>query len=242
LESVAGPRVGGELAAGLADAGDAARRAALELLLRRDAWHALLLEALESGRLPRGEVRADDRRKLLAGADDAERARIERLLGASNPARGEVLARVAPAASMRGDAVRGRTIHQQKCAVCHRFGGEGGEVGPALDGMGKHPASELLAEIVDPNRSVEANYRLWLLETTDEVVVSGRLVEENERYIELLDAGGKRLRLERAEIAAMKRSDSSVMPEGLVDDLPLEDIAALLAFLATDGGAAGHPR
>jgi hypothetical protein len=32
------------------------------------------------------------------------------------------------------------------------------------------------------------------------------------------------------------------MPEGLVDDLPLEDIAALLAFLATDGGAAGHPR
>jgi putative heme-binding domain-containing protein len=108
--------------------------------------------------------------------------------------------------------------------------------------MGKHPASELLAEIVDPNRSVEANYRLWLLETTDEVVVSGRLVEENERYIELLDAGGKRLRLERAEIAAMKRSDSSVMPEGLVDDLPLEDIAALLAFLATDGGAAGHPR
>ncbi len=242
LESESLPSVGEELARGLARAGDLARRAAVELLLRRAAWHALLLDALESGRLARGELRADDRRRLLEDADTVERERIERLLGASSPARGEVLARLMPAASLRGDPSKGRVIHQQKCAACHRFGGEGGEVGPALDGMGKHPAAELLAEIVDPNRSVEANYRLWLVETIDEVVVSGRLREENERYVELLDANGKLVRLERGEIASMKGSDSSVMPEGLVDDLSPEEIAALLAFLATDGGAAGSPR
>lgn len=223
------------LAAALAGAPDRARRACVELLLRRDAWHARLLDAIEAGALPRADLRADDRRRLEAGADDARKERVARLLGASNAARGEVYRRLLPAASLAGDPARGRAVFEQKCAVCHRFGGAGGEVGPALDGMGKHPAAELLAEIVDPNRSVEANYRLWLVETVDEVLVSGRLVEETERAVELLDANGKRVRLERSEIASMRREETSVMPEGLVDDLPPEEIAALLRWLAGDG-------
>jgi hypothetical protein len=219
----------------LRDAPDRARRACVELLLRRDAWHARLLDAVETGDLPRADLRADDRRRLEAGADAERKARVARLLGASNAARDEVYRRLLPAASLAGDPLLGRVVYDQKCAVCHRFGGAGGVVGPALDGMGRHPAAELLAEIVDPNRSVEANYRLWLVETVDEVLVSGRLVEETERAVELLDANGRSLRLERSEIAAMRRADSSVMPEGLVDDLAPEEIAALLAWLAGDG-------
>jgi len=82
---------------------------------------------------------------------------------------------------------------------------------------------------------VEANYRLWLVETTDEVLVSGRMMEETERAIELLDANGVRQRIERSDIAAMRRADTSVMPEGLIDDLSPQEVANLLAFLATDG-------
>ena len=235
LEPNADAQVAELLCAQLASAPDRARRRCIELLLRRDAWHGNLLAAVESGALPRSELRADDRRRLLTNADAAQRARIERVLGASNAARAEVYARLLPAAALRGDAVLGRSLYDSKCAVCHRLGGQGGEVGPALDGMGKHPAAELLAEIVDPNRSVEANYRLWLVETLDEVLVSGRMMEETERSIELLDANGVRHRIERSDISGMRRADTSVMPEGLIDDLSLQEVANLLAFLATDG-------
>ena len=235
LEPNADAQVAELLCAQLASAPDRARRRCIELLLRRDAWHGNLLAVVESGALPRSELRADDRRRLLTNADAAQRARIERVLGASNAARAEVYARLLPAAALRGDAVLGRSLYDSKCAVCHRLGGQGGEVGPALDGMGKHPAAELLAEIVDPNRSVEANYRLWLVETLDEVLVSGRMMEETERSIELLDANGVRHRIERSDISGMRRADTSVMPEGLIDDLSLQEVANLLAFLATDG-------
>ena len=73
------------------------------------------------------------------------------------------------------------------------------------------------------------------METLDEVLVSGRMMEETERSIELLDANGARHRIERSDIAGMRRADTSVMPEGLIDDLSLQEVANLLAFLATDG-------
>jgi hypothetical protein len=60
-------------------------------------------------------------------------------------------------------------------------------------------------------------------------------MEETERSIELLDANGVRQRFERSDISGMRRADTSVMPEGLIDDMSLQEVANLLAFLATDG-------
>jgi mono/diheme cytochrome c family protein len=40
-----------------------------------------------------------------------------------------------------GDAYRGETVFQQKCAGCHGTGGEGGGVGPKLAGAPLTPAA-----------------------------------------------------------------------------------------------------
>jgi len=50
-----------------------------------------------------------------------------------HPARPDVPA-AAPAAVTTGDADRGETLFASQCAGCHGEGGEGGGIGPRLDG------------------------------------------------------------------------------------------------------------
>ena len=45
--------------------------------------------------------------------------------------------------------------------------GEGTKIGPDLTGMSVHPKHELLAHLIDPSRSVEANYRVYSVLTSE---------------------------------------------------------------------------
>ena len=92
---------------------------------------------------------------------------------------------------------------------------------------------EILAEIVDPNRSVEANYRMWDIETRSRDLFSGRLDAETQTTVELLDATGQRHVIQRKDIRSMNVSALSVMPVGLIDALKHEEVASLLQFLKT---------
>lgn len=91
-----------------------------------------------------------------------------------------------------GDVERGRSVFTKNCATCHVFKGEGNVVGPNLNGMSVHPKAELLTHILDPNRSVEANYRMYNVLTADGAVISGLLSSETLTSIEMVDAQGKR--------------------------------------------------
>jgi mono/diheme cytochrome c family protein len=65
--------------------------------------------------------------------------------------RAKVIARYAKVGEMKGDAAHGRTLIQQQCAICHRFKGEGQELGPDLGMVAAKPLDWLLAAIFDPN-------------------------------------------------------------------------------------------
>jgi len=90
---------------------------------------------------------------------------------------------------------------------------------------------EILAEIVNPNRSLEANYRLWMIDTADGQSLSGRLEGETATTVELLDLKGNRHVVPRGRIAGMRASQLSIMPEGLLANLSMEEVRALMAFL-----------
>ena len=76
----------------------------------------------------------------------------------------------APAPSLRkgmvlkgGDAARGgmvfRNHPQVQCLRCHKVAGDGGVVGPSMDGIGrKHGRDDLLAAIVTPNAAYAEGY------------------------------------------------------------------------------------
>ena len=155
-----------------------------------------------------------------------------------DPDRQKVIAQVAAALPADASSERGAKIFQAKCGQCHRINGQGGQIGPDLAGIGKRRREDLLIEVLDPNRSVEGNYRRWTVVTTDGQVHSGLLSAESRTTIELLDAEGKRHVFPRDEIEELYSSRLSLMPVGLEQDLKPQDFSDLLEFLRVAGSKA----
>ena len=93
-------------------------------------------------------------------------------------------------------------------------------------------------EILDPNRSVEANYRLWTVTTKDGQTFSGRLEAETQTTVEVLDTTAQKHIVQRKDIASLEASQLSIMPAGF-ESLPADDLKGLLEYLAQPHEAAG---
>jgi putative heme-binding domain-containing protein len=101
--------------------------------------------------------------------------------------------------------------------------------------MSVHPPQELLIHILDPNRSVEGNYRAYTVATDDGRVVNGLLAGESKTAVELVDAEGKRHVIQRDEIDEFVPSTNSLMPVGFEKQIQPQGLANLLAFLTAKG-------
>jgi hypothetical protein len=209
-----------------------ARRVAVSTLLRRAEWALAIVEQMEKGGLRRTDLPVEQWQQLSANPNIEVSSRARRIgLVNNNPDRQKVFASLKPALEKPGNRVRGRELFTATCAACHTFEGQGGQIGPDLTGIGARPPQDVLAEIVDPNRSVEANFRLWNAETKDGEAYAGRLDGETQTTVEILDLTGRKHVLQRKDIASLKSSNMSIMPEGLIDPLSLEDVASLLDYL-----------
>ena len=211
------------------------QKSAIGVLLRNEAWSKSLVDAMEKGTVSNKDLQPEQWQALSNLGDPALVARIKKLRDATGRVasgdRKAMLDRLLPLAQKPGDVERGKAAFQKNCAVCHTLEGQGGKVGPDLTGIGARPRQDLLLDVLDPNRSVEGTYRAWLVKTKKEVL-SGRLSNETQTSIELIDTTGKTYEISRDEILALKQSDLSVMPEGF-ESLPPEDLTSLLEYLAT---------
>jgi hypothetical protein len=210
------------------------RRTAVFTLMRRAEWAGALLDAIEKGSVSRGDVAADQWTQLKANAnrDVAERAtKLSAAIGAVSADREEIVKRLLPLAKEKGDLARGKAVYVANCAACHVFEGAGGKIGPELTGIGARDRGEILTDILDPNRSVEANFRLWTVTTKDGDAYSGRLETETQTTVEILDTAAQKHVIQRKDIASMEGSTQSIMPAGF-DALPADDLKSLLEYLA----------
>jgi len=148
----------------------------------------------------------------------------------SSADRQEIVKKLLPLAKEKGDPVRGKEVFTTNCAVCHAINGQGGRVGPDLSGIAARDRSEILIDILDPNRSVEANYRLWNVTTKNGDTYSGRLETETQTSVEILDTTGQKHAIQRKDIGTMEGTQLSIMPAGL-EALPPDDLKSLLEFL-----------
>jgi putative heme-binding domain-containing protein len=212
-----------------------AQRAATALLLRKPEWTSALLDGIDTGVINAKDLRAEHWQVLKASPEAAIASRaatLEQAKGREPSAdKKKLLDALAPLAQPGGDVAVGQAAFEKNCAVCHTLEGKGGKVGPDLTGIGARPKADLLAEVIDPNRSVEGTYRQWIVQTKDEVV-TGRLLSESRTSIELIDSAAKTHVIDRQDIKRIKASELSVMPEGF-EQLPKEDIAGILEYLST---------
>jgi putative membrane-bound dehydrogenase-like protein len=212
----------------------AARSAALALLLRRTAWTRALLDGLEKGLIDRSDLAIDQAQQLARHPDKAIAERAMKLLAGGgrlpSPDRQKVLDALLPLAKQHGDKTMGKAVFEKNCAKCHRFGGVGQSVGPDLTGIAVRSRADILIDVLDPNRSVEGNYRQYTIETKKGVVMTGLLTAETRTAVELLDSEAKKHTVLRDDIETISSSKQSLMPEGF-EKLPEGEIVALLEFL-----------
>ena len=217
------------------------RAAAVRTILAKRDWAALLVERLERNTVSLGDIPIADRVKLTEHPDRRVRDRAKRAIAAGgglpDPNRQKVIDEILPVVAAGGDALRGRLIFREQCGKCHVHSGEGGKVGPELTGMAIHPPAELLIHILDPNRSVEGNYRAYTVTTEQGRVVTGLLAAESRTAIEIVDAEGKRTAIQRSEIDELVPSPASLMPVGFEKQISPAGFADLIAFMTARGAS-----
>jgi putative heme-binding domain-containing protein len=132
-------------------------------------------------------------------------------------------------------AAKGEQLFTQNCRTCHQLEGQGGLVGPQLDGIGNRGLERLCEDVLDPNRSVDHAFRTTLLILTDGDVVSGLFRREEGETLVLAEATGKEVSVAKKKVQERKQSESSLMPDNFGDLLSQDDFNHLMAFLLSKG-------
>jgi putative membrane-bound dehydrogenase-like protein len=208
------------------------RDEAAGILLSRRFWDAALVEALEKGSIPPGQVSIPHRARLVSLADKGLAERAKRALAAvALGPRKEVLDKYQAALSFHGDATRGAVIYRRECATCHKLGGEGHEVGPNLATIVHRSPQEILIHVLDPSREVSPQFLDYAVRLTDGRVLTGMIASETDTGLTLRRAENREDTIVRSEIAEITSSGKSLMPEGLEQKISREEMADLIQFL-----------
>ncbi len=239
LELSRAESLGKELVSRLAAMTPSAKTASLTLLLKRPASTQALLAGAEQGTVSLSDLALDQKQSLATHPDSKIRDAAKKLLASGgslpSPDRQKVLEELSYVTKQSGDAALGKEVFKTHCSKCHIHSGEGVVVGPDLTGMAVHPKEELLIHILDPSRSVEGNFRVYTVLTSDGLVLSGMLASESKTSLELFDNEGKKRAVLREDIDELLASTKSVMPEGFEKSIKPEEMTNLLAFLTKRG-------
>jgi len=133
-----------------------------------------------------------------------------------------------------------QAFNDAQCIACHRFGNEGGAVGPELGAASsKYTRRDILETIIEPSKVISEQYQntALILKNGDEF--SGRVMEENSRRIILMIDPLKQTQeeIQKNQIKERQPSKVSPMPEGLVNILTKDEILDMLAYIESGGKA-----
>ena len=194
----------------------------------------VLVQAVEDGRAPVAvlaersvrerllavEPRLRDRLPSETATDLDSRRRLER-----------VAERLASFRKASPNATAGARVFEAQCRPCHSLGGQGGQVGPQLDGVGHRGPERLCEDVLDPNRNVDRIFRQSLVTLKEGDLFSGLFRRDEGQQRIFLDGAGHERRIDRADIRETRETQTSLMPDNFAEALPVDDFNHLLAFL-----------
>lgn len=121
------------------------------------------------------------------------------------------------------------------CFACHMVGGEGGVLGPDLTSVsGRFTLQDLLEAIIEPSKAISDQYGSVAVTLRSGETLSGRIVNLTKNRMHLsanLYDPSDITRIDESDIDMIKASTISLMPEGLLNGLDVEEIIDLLAWL-----------
>lgn len=132
----------------------------------------------------------------------------------------------------RGSATAGKTVFEKK--LCHRCHAASDSLGPDLKGAaGRFSRDDLFAAIVDPSRNVSPLYQTTRVEVDNGKVHFGIPVYTSPDGTLLQTGPGATVRIAGDEIIDIRKSATSLMPTGLLNDVSEKGLADLYAYLRT---------
>lgn len=145
-----------------------------------------------------------------------------------------IAARHAAFEKAQPDIAAGKAVFKTYCAACHQIGGEGGLIGPQLDGIGARGPARLCEDILDPNRNVDAHFHLHVLTLKDGSSMSGFLKAEAGQMLVLADATGREHRVSKMDATKTEISPVSLMPPVFGQLLDEKTFLNLLGYLVNE--------
>jgi putative heme-binding domain-containing protein len=118
------------------------------------------------------------------------------------------------------------------CSACHQVGYVGGNLGPVLSKIGQSRSRrDLLEAILFPSARLEQAYRSTKVLLSDGEIVQGLLVSESPKELVLQVTADQRRSIQTADIDRREASNVSIMPAGLENQMTIEELSDLIAFL-----------
>jgi putative membrane-bound dehydrogenase-like protein len=137
--------------------------------------------------------------------------------------------------SYSGKAANGRKVFQTDagCAACHSLGGKK-TIGPDLSTIGaKYGKQALLDQITNPSDAIAPEYIATIFMMKRGAPVLGFVTQETPDRIVVQTGADQSERLRPSDIESRRQSRTSLMAEGLLNHLSLQQVADLLEFLST---------
>jgi putative membrane-bound dehydrogenase-like protein len=228
------PETPGELLKQWPALSPAVRELAVKFLIKRPETARALLDAVKAGKIAKSDLPAPEQSALQQHRDKTVAIKARELFPVQIvEARAEALKRYQSAAGWRGDRVKGHTVFTQRCAICHRFRGEGNAFGPDLESVASGGKEKILAHILEPDREVAPQFAAYVAELNDGTSIAGIVASETAETVVVKEPLGKEQVLPRARVVRLQTTGRSPMPEGLESGLSVEEMAGLLEFITT---------
>ena len=139
---------------------------------------------------------------------------------------------------------RGKDIfYQAQCSACHRYGDQGGAIGPDLTAVAtRFKRQDILEAMTEPSKVLSEQYRNIAVATTAGKVIIGRVEEETLEQIVIRPnpLEPQTVTVKTSEIESRQFSNVSPMPASLLNTFTQEEVLDLLAYLEAVGNSK-HP-
>lgn len=208
------------------------RTGAADLVFSRGPWVLEFLGAVAEGKVAATDVEPARLKTLEKSTDPAvQKAASELLAKLKVGRRSDVLAQYRSALELKGDAKAGKVVFTKVCVNCHKVEGQGHEIGPNLASFKSRGAEAILLNVIDPNSEVNPQFVNYACELSDGRTLTGIIAAETATSVTFKRAENATDTILRSEIAELRSTGMSIMPEGLEKDITPQAMADLIAYL-----------
>ncbi len=211
---------------------------AISTLTAREKTALALVTAVEAGTINKQDLSEFDIRQLQRFKEPKLKELVNKVFGAkpSTAERAkqiaEMKAKILEADASKSSASRGRAIFTKNCISCHKLFGEGRLIGPDLTGAQRTDLDYVLINVMDPSALVGHAYRVTIVALKDGRVVSGIVKTEDATTLSMQTATDLVV-IATQDIEERQQQPVSMMPEGLLNRLKIEEIRDLLKYLGS---------